>query len=141
MTEAHSRCIGGPSPILRALLFYSTAFWGDLEKRHNTVGGRINFAWFVFTEFHDKLKLNLCSSRHPKKKILVPPLLQLFFIQRSGCWATTTTWRVKLQISKDIFENHDKKTCQTPFKPNWLIKFWIRTNDVCWFILYVKIKK
>ena len=68
MTEAHSRCIGGPSPILRALLFYSTAFWGDLEKRHNTVGGRINFAWFVFTEFHDKLKLNLCSSRHPKKK-------------------------------------------------------------------------
>ena len=77
MTEAHSRCIGGPSPILRALLFYSTAFWGDLEKRHNTVGGRINFAWFVFTEFHDKLKLNLCSSRHPKKR--VPPLLQLFF--------------------------------------------------------------
>ena len=72
MTEAHSRCIGGPSPILRALLFY-TAFWGDLEKRHNTVGGRINFAWFVFTEFHDKLKLNLCFKT--KKEFL----LQLFF--------------------------------------------------------------
>ena len=59
-----------------------------------------------------------------------------FCTQRSG-W-TTTTWCVKLQISKDIFENHDKKTCQTPFKPNWLIKFWIRTNDVGLFYMLIK---
>ena len=110
MTEAHSRCIGGPSPILRALLFYSTAFWGDLEKRHNTVGGRINFAWFVFTEFHDKLKLNLCC-RGPKKdtfNFFAPKgVVEQLLLDVSSCRFQKTSLKIMI-----------KKTCQTPFKTN-----------------------
>ena len=109
MTEAHSRCIGGPSPILRALLFY-TAFWGDLEKRHNTVGGRINFAWFVFTEFHDKLKLNLCcrtKKRIPSTFFAPKGVVEQLLLDVSSCRFQKTSLKIMI-----------KKTCQTPFKTN-----------------------
>ena len=127
----------GAKPNSSCIIILQHCLLGRSGKTPQHSGRTYKFCMVRFHGISRQIKVEfMLSSRHPKK--IVPPVLQLFFIQRSGCWATTTTRRVKLQISKDIFENHDKKTCQTPFKPNWLIKFWIRTNDVGLFYMLIK---